>query len=706
MTYQELFKIEYNNKKFMIFLDENNRKTFLEIDKLGDYVYPILEDFIALHKIFNTKEPFICYAPRFKFTEKVRVLKGTVASLLTVVTMLNSIPTALAANTVNEPELSIVYTEKEEPKEIIINYEIPQEETIYISDVTGLERYLGELNVTKDMVLEAINKNVKLPVKYKNIAINLLNEITNKYSNFNLRIFYENIKDMEVVEYTIEEFKEAFPDAPGAGAQYNAQANRITTINEVQIEVLYHEMFHATHHFYRELDQATIVRTESNTAINESFTDLGSSLVVPNKEGYVFSGKIVNYLLSTIDYSLEEYNNKGILSFLEKLQNRYPSVDINYISETLSTVNEYLIYQGKQVQIDDCPHLINELFKICLANASLENGYKSFNEFAKIFYNAKNPELVFEYLEKYNIKLQQLGYKDIIPKNEAKGKFEIYKEATGIGYDTNETYPIIITEEKRERINEVGEKIIIDNHSYSNTFDFPSLISSTMFDDYDRFGTNEYWTNIALENGLINPHIIKEIPIYFKGKLLTTTYTNNLFLQVGLVNNELGFRLTNKEGEVIYSSSPDIKGLSNTVLFSYYISKYSNYIEKLNLEDVLNPDYLFLFQSKTSIFKNINIEGNILAIEPLYELNIIKENYVTTCYLNDCIIKVQYGLVKIDNTNIVFEAQYADQEIKLKDVFEHYNMLNVNTSSYNIAENELNNMIVNYLEELKKDKGR
>ena len=49
MTYQELFKIEYNNKNFMIFLDENNRKTFLEIDKLGDYVYPELEDFIAAH---------------------------------------------------------------------------------------------------------------------------------------------------------------------------------------------------------------------------------------------------------------------------------------------------------------------------------------------------------------------------------------------------------------------------------------------------------------------------------------------------------------------------------------------------------------------------------------------------------------------------------------------------------------------------------
>ena len=63
------------------------------------------------------------------------------------------------------------------------------------------------------MVLKAINENAKLPAKYKKIATNLLNAITENYSNFDLRIFYENIKSMEVFEYTQEQFKQVYLNA-------------------------------------------------------------------------------------------------------------------------------------------------------------------------------------------------------------------------------------------------------------------------------------------------------------------------------------------------------------------------------------------------------------------------------------------------------------------------------------------------------------
>ena len=43
MTYKKLFPIKYNNKKFMIFIDENNRQTFLEINNQGEYEYPMLD---------------------------------------------------------------------------------------------------------------------------------------------------------------------------------------------------------------------------------------------------------------------------------------------------------------------------------------------------------------------------------------------------------------------------------------------------------------------------------------------------------------------------------------------------------------------------------------------------------------------------------------------------------------------------------------
>ena len=630
MTYQELFKIEYNNKNFMIFLDENNRKTFLEIDKLGDYVYPELEDFIALHKIFNTKEPFICYAPRFKFTEKVRVVKGTVVSLLTLITILNNIPNVYASDIKVE-----IKNESVVISEIVTEKEQAIEKRISIKDTNELEQYLGHLDVTKEMVLKAINENAKLPAKYKKIATNLLNAITENYSNFDLRIFYENIKSMEVFEYTQEQFKQVYLNAKKAGAVYDSQLNRITTIDEVQIELLYHEMFHATHHFYRKIDNTLIFRSEDNTALNEAMTDIGSSLVIPQKEGYVFNKTVLNFLLTTIDYDLEDYSKKGIFS--------------------------------------------------------------------------NNPELIFTYLEEYNNKLKELGYKNIITKEDAINKFLIYKDVTGIGYDQKEVYPIIADAEKKLKVDTSGNTSEITSISYRNTFNFSSLISSSMFGYYETFGTPAYWQELGINNGLINPIEIKEIPICYQNKLLTTAYVSDILIQVGLMENkELGFILTNYQtGEILYQSAGNMKYLSNKISLNYYIFRFSNYIDKLDLEDVLNMDYLKIFQRKTSQFKNIKNDGDFLFIEPLQEVNIFKDNLLQVCYLNNGKVVINNGIASINNTNISFETSYPlNETIKLQDIFASNGMLDYNLTSYNLTENEIITMIENYLQELNIKKGR
>ena len=49
-TYKKLFDIKYHNKTFTIFIDDNHRRTFLEKNDLGEYIYPTLEDFKALNK--------------------------------------------------------------------------------------------------------------------------------------------------------------------------------------------------------------------------------------------------------------------------------------------------------------------------------------------------------------------------------------------------------------------------------------------------------------------------------------------------------------------------------------------------------------------------------------------------------------------------------------------------------------------------------
>ena len=698
MTYKKLFPIDYNNKKFMLFLDENNHKTFLEIDSTGEYVYPLVEDYIALYKIFNIKEPFICYSvPRYRFQEKVRRVKGTVASLLTVITLLNSLPKAQAG------EITLEVKENDTNIELVENVKTNTEAKWYvdITDLAYLDRYLGELDVTQEMVIEAINSNDNLNQKYKTIALNLLEAITSKYPNYNLRIFYENIKTMKIVEYTIEEFREAFPDAIGAGAQYNYALNEIITIDEVEWEVLYHEMFHATNTFYHEQGNLIIRKTEDNVSLNEAMTDLGASLVLPNKNSYVFDRKILEYLLSNVDYTLEDYNNKGIDYLLEKLSNKYPNIDFNYINETLNAINTRLIYLGKQTRIDACPDLINELFALCLENVSLENGYEPFNHFAKIFYNAENPELVFTYYEEYNNKLKEIGYQNIISKEEVMSKFNVYREATGIAYE-EDIFPVMATNAFIERIKPNGERTTLNQVNYTNAFDFISLISSTMFENYNTFGTPEYWQHLAYDNGLLNPKDFQEIQIYLNGKLLTTMKASNLMISVGLTkNNEIGFILTTAEGEVIYANDTELKNLSNSISFSAYISKYSRYIDQIELNNVLTEDYLSLISRTTSYFKNIEVVDKKVIIEPMYKLKIIRENLVTTVSVNDCTISKIEGIISIKGTDISFPSTYdLEESLNLKDVLEHLNVLNPEIETYTFSEDELISMIENYLQEL------
>ena len=87
-TYKKLFDIKYHNKTFTIFIDDNHRRTFLEKNDLGEYIYPTLEDFKALNNIYNIHNPLIEYDLRkYFFKEKVRLTSGVLAITLLATTL-------------------------------------------------------------------------------------------------------------------------------------------------------------------------------------------------------------------------------------------------------------------------------------------------------------------------------------------------------------------------------------------------------------------------------------------------------------------------------------------------------------------------------------------------------------------------------------------------------------------------------------------
>lgn len=702
MIFKKQMPIEYNNKKFMVFFDENNRRTFLEIGNNGKYQYPLLEDYLCLYKKFNSHNPYD--VSKFKFEEKVRVIKNGVVSLLSVITILNSIPSALAADL----EIEI------ENDQLTIGESIDQKqnekEYIKIEDLKDLDQFLGKLNVTKEMVIEAINNNSNLNAKYKRIAINLVTEITNNYPDFNLRIFYENIKDMKVEECTLEEFRQAYSSVKNAIAFYNTINNTITAINGVPIEVLYHEMYRATHNLYHHDENKIVYRNDENyIALGEAMTDDGASLAIPIKGSYTFNRTILNYLKGKVNYTLNDYNNKGIHELIARLKVKYPNIDINYINEMLNTINYNSVYLNRQTKIETCGELLPILFEMCLEDVSLSSGYQPFNEFAKLLYNAKDPELVFEYLEKYNQKLVLLGYTEIISKEEAMKKYNVYKDASGVGFVNNEFVPICLSEERMFIIDKNGNKSKVSNIYNSFVFDFPSKISASMFSNYDIFGTSEYWKTVSENYGLLNRHEDKKIKIYQNGELLTTSFAKDFILKIGTTKeNEFGFILCDLyDFDKVYSTDKELDYLSNAVSLNNYINYFAANITELELCDVLNEEYLLFYQSKSGGFKNLSIENNRLNIEPLYKVN-IKTDLTTECFnLVDSLITSQDGIISIEGTGISILSNISiEQPITLKDIFKHANVLDPFITIYKFTEEEITKMVENYLNDLSIERGR
>lgn len=245
-VYKILFDIEFNNKKFSVFIDEYGRRTFLEIDKDGKYVYPTLEDFIMLHRIYNERDIFVSYDSsknnyvgyrltrnlnKRSFKEYVRVITGKTAYALAVVIVANSICGVLAGRKFN-------LVKNEDSIAITIDYN----SEFLIENSNELNEFLGYDLVSKDDVINVVNANTNISDYYKQEIIIFLEHMVSKYPNTDMRVFYENMKTLNI------NIVEPFISKNLLGC-YNSFTNTISIRKDCMEnkEVFYHELAHAYH---------------------------------------------------------------------------------------------------------------------------------------------------------------------------------------------------------------------------------------------------------------------------------------------------------------------------------------------------------------------------------------------------------------------------------------------------------------------------
>ncbi len=678
--YKKLFEINYNNKRFIIFIDNHKRKTFLEINNNGKYIYPSYEDFKALHNIYNNHNPFLCYdIKKYIYKEKVRLASG----LLSVVVTLNSLPNAYASSNITI-----------ENEQVSISENISKPLT-YIDSLDELDSILGFKTISKEEVSKAIDNNNDLDSYIKKALHDILDLMIKLDNNADLRIFYHNIKTLKSRIVTQEEFKNIYHNY--AAGVYDTVNNTITICYGMPDSVLYHELWHSATVFYYENNEKVITNKTNNTFLSESLTNEFIKNLRSTEYSYKYEGLILNYLLSTIDYNFSDYNHKGESYLRKLLKLKFPNIDIDYIINTLNTYNISKIYI-ENASITNLEELNDELFKICLEEIDTNDIYKSFNNFARtlIFYN--DISIVLNYLEKYNAYLKNLGITNIEEVNTYLTKIEPYLNITGLSYEKDSVSPIIKEiingEEKEFILNSKGEKEELTNKSYIYNDNIKQYIAVASLNEQD-LNSPEFWKKLAIDFNILTPKDFQIMNITNEKRLITNDYITNLNVTITKsIDNKIGFRLY-KDSNIIYSTNENVNIESNPITLTYYLNLYESYNNSLDLTDIFNNFYLTnLLTYDPNIFNNIHLDNNNIIIEPNYYIEYFSNNMMESISLHE--FYYDYLKKTIMPINIPINLN-INNNIKLYDILKYYNILNPNTIKYSFNEEDIKGLFNNYI---------
>lgn len=627
---QKLFNIHYNKKVFTIFLCENGRKTFLELSN-GKYNYPLLNDFLNLNKIYNEKDyttmysnninsPLL-YPKKYKFREAVVNITRGISAVLVVLTTFEATSFLLKGKTyeveINNNELQI---------------KTKYSNNIYFDDSQKLDKNLGKESIPLDEVINAINNNDNLEEKYKECAIKLAKYINMKYPLTDNRIFYDNIKNMRIkklpdniiykhivgiyeVDYNIIKIKE----------KWNS--------NE---EVILHELAHSYHHWCSKNDLVGKYRTTIlGSSLNEAMTNKVISGIT-DVTTYRREGKILDYLLTLVNYNYYDYEQGGITKLYNMLKEKYPIADIDYIFNCSDAMCDTEINTGENIKIEETPEFLDAMFNLCIESINQDdNLYIHILNFLNLIDCKSYPSIAENYINKYNIILKEMN-KDITISN------DIIKDSKNINkylvdfknYLFNSEYKYPKNDKSKKEMYEQFNDYLNSNNNFISNYDKNILINifSEMLDLYN---------NYLISNGYEKEHLITKeqffskfsnyLNIIIKGYCVTKDDEIYLIIDIPennkLYNQKTRIPVLDKEGKITLISIEDIvmTGDINNEKYQYQFISYifNNLVnnKKYNINELLTNYF------QISPFKyqkiSLNINGNEITTDYLKNLNVI-----------------------------------------------------------------------------------
>lgn len=413
MEYRYVAQFGYNNNIYNMYLDNNNKHFFLRVED-DNLSYVTIEELFDLVIKFNSI-PNVMNAE--KSTKKgmlkiiPKILIGGVAITLSATMLLTLYSVYQSKKNAEEfrkrHEVTSEYTsddinnyvstdnnQNEEPTDLVVDTYLDSDllKYLYIYDNDYLDKALDYDNVSIDQVKDEIKNNSKIPDKFKKLMYEYCDALVEKYPDIELRIFYENIKTLEVTECTKKEMVMASLSIDAYGC-YVRTENKIYVLEDEEFKKgtwAYQVIFHELSHCLRIGNWNKNGYKIKVQAEGQNFSNLITSEVLNS----LFTVSLFDYDEKDIAYQLQSNYNKVMIECMDNYNvEDYVKHSVSYYAQKLDETNNEknnatVILNLMQMQYDD--------FHDDSIKLNQEEYYPIYDYIAKMYYRKNiNPNMSY-----------------------------------------------------------------------------------------------------------------------------------------------------------------------------------------------------------------------------------------------------------------------------------------------------------------------
>ena len=339
--YRKIVQFSYNNQKYNMYLDKNNRRFFMKVNSDGSLSYLTGDELIEMSKLFIKNSDILMIGKDFEkinIVPKILTISGAV--LLTSSLLFNFLSKESKISSSDNNHISLseedlkkyISTYDEEEKSQDYYYD-EENNKLYIYNLEYIDNVIKEDNISLDDIKETIQNNKKIPGEYKDLLSEYSERVVSNYPDADLRVFYNNLQTMEIVECS----KQAMFDETlnvNCSGYYDRKHNRIYVLEDNTYEkgswnyqVIYHELSHTLTGSSFKLDNLNVQIQMENDSFNNEMTQeaLNSLFAVSlfdydeDHIAYQLQSNYYSVMTECMDYDFTDYVNKPLSDFPKQL---------------------------------------------------------------------------------------------------------------------------------------------------------------------------------------------------------------------------------------------------------------------------------------------------------------------------------------------------------------------------------------------------